>query len=309
MTVIRLGTRGSLLARSQSEIVAEEIRRRFQLQVETIQITTTGDQITDRPLYESGGKGLFIKELEQALLDSKIDFAVHSCKDVPVTMPLVDQSGLTIAAIPPRLDPHDVLISPLGTSIDELPHECTIATGSLRRKCQLLSRRRDLMIHPIRGNIDTRIRKIQTGEFGATLLALAGLKRAGLFDHSIMHPISADVLLPAPGQGALAIQCRRGDQNTLEILSQLDDPLTRTAVEAERAVVAALNCDCHSPIAVLAQIENQTLHLRAALGKRDGDPPVHHASSIAPLTNVVDAVADVVKQLSPHRHFLLGPDT
>jgi hydroxymethylbilane synthase len=300
MAVIRLGTRGSLLARSQSQIVAEEIQRRFQLQVEMVQIATTGDQMTDRPLYEAGGKGLFVKELELALLSSQIDLAVHSCKDVPVTMPLVDQSDLVIAAIPPRLDPHDVLISPLGTSIDELPHECTVATGSLRRKCQLLSRRRDLIIHPIRGNIDTRIRKIQTGEFGATILALAGLKRAGLFDHSIMHPISADVMLPAPGQGALAVQCRRGDRNILEILTLLDDPLSRAAVEAERAVVAALNCDCHSPIAVLGQIENQVLHLRAALGKRDGDPPVHHVSSIAPITNIADAVADIVRQLSLH---------
>jgi hydroxymethylbilane synthase len=300
MAVIRLGTRGSLLARSQSALVAEEIQRRFQLQVEIVPITTSGDKITDRPLYESGGKGLFVKELELALLSNTIDFAVHSCKDVPVTMPLVDQSGLTIAAIPPRADPHDVLISPLGTSIDELPHECAVATGSLRRKCQLLSRRRDFVIQPIRGNIDTRIRRIQAGEFGATLLALAGLKRAGLFDHSFMHPISADVILPAPGQGALALQCRQGDRNTLEILSQLNDPLTRTAVEAERAVVAALNCDCHSPIAVLGQIEGQALHLRAALGHRDGDPPVHRASSVVPLANVAHAVADVVKQLSSH---------
>jgi hydroxymethylbilane synthase len=299
MDTIRLGTRGSLLARSQAALVAEEIQRRFPVRVETIVLATTGDKILDRPLYDAGGKGLFIKELEQALLDSQIDFAVHSCKDVPVTMPLVDQSGLIIAAIPPRLDPHDVLISPLGTFIDELPHNCTVATGSLRRKCQLLSRRHDFAIHPIRGNIDTRIRKIQSGEFGATILALAGIKRAGLFDHSIMHPISADVMLPAPGQGALALQCRRGDRNTLEILSPLDDRFTRAAVEAERAVVAALKCDCHSPIAVLAEFEDQSLRIRAALGQRDGDPPVHHASSIAPLANVADAVADVVRQLSP----------
>jgi len=170
----------------------------FQVQVETIVLATTGDKILDRPLHDAGGKGLFVKELEQAILDSQIDFAVHSCKDVPVTMPLVDQSGLMIAAIPPRLDPHDVLISPLGTSIDELPHNCAPSPpAACGENCQLLSRRPDFVIHPIRGNIDTRIRKIQSGEFGATILALAGIKRAGLFDHSIMHFISADVLLPA----------------------------------------------------------------------------------------------------------------
>jgi len=295
--VIRLGTRGSLLARSQAALVAGEIQKRLGVQVETIITTTTGDNITDRPLHEAGGKGLFVKELELALLANQIDFAVHSCKDVPVTMPLVDESELIIAAIPIRSDPHDVLISPLGTSIDELPHQCTVATGSLRRKCQLLARRHDLVIEPIRGNIDTRIRKLQAGDYGATILALAGLQRANLFDHSIMHPLSADVMLPAPGQGALAIQCRKGDRSTIEILSQLDDHFTRVAVEAERAVVAALGCDCHSPIAVLAQFENNLLHLRAALGRSGGDPPVKHAAALAP---PADAIADIVRQLSVH---------
>jgi hydroxymethylbilane synthase len=295
MPVIRLGTRASLLARSQSAQVAEEIRRRTGIEVQTINIITSGDQITDRPLYEAGGKGLFIKELELALLANQIDFAVHSCKDVPVTMPLVDQSGLAIAAIPKRADPHDVLITSLGTSIDELPQHCTIATGSLRRKCQLLARRHDLVIHPIRGNIDTRIRRVQVGEFSATILALAGIRRADLFDHSIMHPISADVLLPAPGQGALALQCRKDDDATREILAQLDDPFTRAAVQAERAVVAALNCDCHSPIAVFAEFEKDQLHIRAALGHRDGQPPVKSAAALAPATQ---AIADIVLQLS-----------
>jgi len=298
MPAIRLGTRGSLLARSQAALIAAEIHRRFQLEVQTILITTTGDKIQDRPLYDAGGKGLFIKEIEQALLSNQIDFAVHSCKDVPVTMPLVDQSDLIIAAIPTRLDPSDVLISPHASTLENLPPHCTVGTGSLRRRCQLLHHRPDLQIHPIRGNIDTRIKKLTSGEFAATILALAGLTRANLFDQSLMHIIPTSDLLPAPGQGALALQCRRNDKTTREILSQLDDPSARAAVEAERAVVAALNCDCHSPIAVLADIENQTLHLRAALGQRDGAPPVKHAEFRSPLTKSPSAIAEVVRSLS-----------
>jgi hydroxymethylbilane synthase len=300
LPVIRMGTRGSLLARAQSALVADEIHRRCGVEVQTILITTTGDKIQDRPLYDSGGKGLFVKELEQAILSNEIDFAVHSLKDVPVTMPLVDQSDLIIAAIPARIDPRDVLISPYGPTIEDLPYDCIVGTSSLRRRCQLLDHRRDVQIKLIRGNIDTRIKKLQSGEFGATLLALAGLTRANLFDSSLMHPLPLEVMLPAPGQGALALQCRRADRKTFDILKQMDDSATRIAVEAERAVVSALNCDCHSPIAVLGQIENQSLHLRAAMGKRDGDPPVKHASAVSPLDNISNAILSVVKQLSTH---------
>jgi len=298
MPVIRLGTRGSLLARSQAALIAAEIQQRFKLEVQTILITTTGDKILDRPLYDSGGKGLFVREIEQALLSSQIDFAVHSCKDVPVTTPLVDQSDLIIAAIPKRLDPRDVLISPHGSTIDELPKGCIVGTSSLRRQCQLLHRRPDLQIKPIRGNIDTRIKKLSNNEFAATILALAGLTRASLFDESQMYPIPPEEMLPAPGQGALALQCRRNDQHIRDILAQLDDPHSRIAVEAERSVVAALNCDCHSPIAVLARIENQTFHLRAALGQRDGQPPIHYANSQAPIAIRAGTIAEVVRLLS-----------
>jgi hydroxymethylbilane synthase len=297
MPTIRLGTRGSLLARSQSALVADEIRRRQpDLQIQSIVIKTTGDKIADRPLYEAGGKGLFVKELEQALLAGEIDFAVHSCKDLPVTMPLVDPSELIIAAVPARADPRDVLISPHAT-IDELPLDSVIGAGSLRRRCQLLAHRADLRIQSIRGNIDTRIKKLRAGEFAATILAYAGLIRAGLFDPSLMHPLSLEEMLPAPGQGALALQCRKDDVRTREILAELDDPASRAAVDAERAVVAALNCDCHSPIAVHARIENQTLHLRAALGQRDGEPPVKFARSESLPANSANAVDAVVRQL------------
>ena len=299
MPIIRLGTRPSLLARSQSAMVAGEIRRRRpEVQIQTILIKTTGDQIADRPLYEAGGKGLFVKELERALLAGKIDFAVHSCKDVPVTMPMVDQSDLMIAAIGARADPRDVLICGHADSIDRLPINCVIAAGSLRRRCQLLSRRSDLRIQGIRGNIDTRMKKLRAGEFAATILALAGLRRAGLFDPALMHPLPLDEMLPAPGQGALALQCRKDDKAVREILGELDDPPSRAAVEAERAVVAALHCDCHSPIGVYAAIEGQTLHLRAVLGQRDGNPPVRMAHSDFPLAESSAAVEAVVRQLS-----------
>ena len=165
-----------------------------------IVIKTSGDQIQDKPLADIGGKGLFTKELEQALLEGRVDFAVHSFKDVPVTMPLVDQTGLIIAAVPRREVPFDALISLTAKSIDELPKGARIGTGSLRRRAQLLERRPDLLVENIRGNIDTRITKLKRGEFDAVVLAIAGLKRSNLFDPAIMTPLPD--LLPAAGQGA-----------------------------------------------------------------------------------------------------------
>ncbi len=267
--------RGSLLARSQSAIVAREIERLHpEIQVQTIVIQTTGDQITDRPLHEFGGKGLFVKELEQAILANQVDFAVHSCKDLPVTMPLVDQSDLILAAIPTRLDARDVLICRGAATIGQLPPGAAVATGSLRRRCQLLARRGDLRVQSVRGNIDTRVKKLRAGEFDAMVLAVAGITRAELFDPSLMHPLSPDEILSASGQGALALQCRRSDQTTREILRRLDDPPSRIAVEAERAIVAAMHGDCHSPIAAWASIDGQTVDLRAVVGGRDGNPPI-----------------------------------
>lgn len=275
MPTLRIGSRSSLLARSQSALVAAQIQNLHpSLKIEMVWITTSGDRKTDTPLYEIGGKGLFVKELEQALLDRKVDLAVHSFKDVPVTQPLVDQSNLLIAAVPRRSDPRDVLLSAQAKTIDQLPKGATVATGSLRRRCQLLARRPDLKIVPIRGNIDTRIAALRAGKFAATILAMAGIERAGLADSSIMTALDLQTILCAPGQGALALQCRRDDRQTLEILSALDDPNTRTCVEAERAVVEALHGDCHSPIAALATLENQALHLCALVGGRDGNPPV-----------------------------------
>ena len=212
-TILRLGTRGSLLARKQSRIVARTMEQTHPgLQVEEIVFVTSGDVIADRPLHEAGGKGLFTKELELALLSGGIDFAVHSYKDMPVTEPLVDQDDLVIAAVPPREDARDILVSVAARSLGELRRSARIGTGSLRRRSQLLAHRPDLVIEPIRGNIDTRVRKLREGLlYDAIVLALAGVKRAELFDGGIMTPLEESQMVPAAGQGALgaAVPARR----------------------------------------------------------------------------------------------------
>ena len=291
---LRLGTRGSLLARRQSDLVISSLQSLHpHLRIKTVIIKTTGDRITDRPLYEEGGKGLFVKEIEQALLERYIDIAVHSYKDLPVTMPLVDESQLIIAATPPRHDPRDLFISQTSNHINALPKAARVGTGSLRRQCQLLTKRPDLQIAPVRGNIDTRLKKLHQGEFDAIILALAGVERAGLLEPSWMNPLSIDDMLPAPGQGALALQCRFDDQTALQVLRILDDPATHTCIEAERGVVALLQGDCHSPIGALAQITNGTLHLRAMVGSRDGRPPIIHAAASSKITNPLSAVREL----------------
>jgi hydroxymethylbilane synthase len=297
-TVLRLGTRGSLLARTQSQLVANALEKAHAgLHVELIVLRTSGDQITDRPLHAFGGKGLFTKELEQALLAGDIDFAVHSFKDVPVTMPLVDQSGLVIAAVPEREDSRDVLASSAPRRVEELPQGAKVGTGSLRRRCQLLALRPDLKVESIRGNIDTRLRKLREGQFDAVVLAAAGLKRAGLFEDSSMAMVGWETLLPAPGQGALALQCRKEDARTRELLAALNDPDAADCVSVEREVVAALEGDCHSPIAALATVAAGFIQLRAAVGARDGEPPILRAAATAPRDQAARAVGMVMESL------------
>jgi hydroxymethylbilane synthase len=279
-TILRLGTRGSLLARTQSALVAAALERAHPgLRVELVTFKTSGDQIAERPLHEFGGKGLFTKELELALIDGQIDFAVHSYKDMPTTMPLVDQSGLIVAAVPTREDPRDVLVAGRPLLIADLPQGARVGTGSLRRQSQLLAHRPDLHIEPVRGNIDTRLRKQREGRFDAVVMAMAGIRRAGLFDPGTMLPIEAEVLIPAPAQGALALQCRRDDQRTRGLLEVLDDRATAVCATAERALVAALNGDCLSPIAALATIASGRITLRAAVAGRGGKPPVLRATA------------------------------
>lgn len=295
---LRLGTRGSLLARTQSMLVADALERAHPgLKVEMRILKTSGDQITDRPLHEVGGKGLFTKELEQALLSGEIDFAVHSLKDVPVTMPLVDQADLIVAAVPKREDPRDVLASRKGGGLHELPAGARIGTGSLRRRCQILAQRPDVTVEPIRGNIDTRLKKMQEGQYDAVVLAMAGLKRTRLFEDSYMAALEPETLLPAPGQGALALQCRRDATETLRLLAALNDEVSFACVGAEREIVRALEGDCHSPIAALATIDAGQILLKAAVGGRDGGLPVISASGVADRFDAQRAVAAVYQAL------------
>src|SRR6185436_524048 len=200
---LRLGTRGSVLARTQSQLIASELEKRHKgLAVELVIIKTTADGILDKPLSDIGGKGLFTKEIEQALLANEVDFAVHSFKDVPVTQPLVDQADLIVAAVPEREDPRDVLVTTDAKKLDDLPQGAVVGTSSARRKCQLLARRPDLKIEMLRGNIDTRLKKLHEGEYAAIILAAAGLRRTGSFNESEMVMLDPEEMLPAPGQGA-----------------------------------------------------------------------------------------------------------
>lgn len=257
-------------------------------------IQTTGDAVINKPLADIGGKGLFTKEIEQELLAGRIDFAVHSFKDLPVTMPLVDTANLIIAAVPQREEVSDVIIG--AHTIIELPPDARVGTSSPRRKCQLLALRPDLHILPIRGNIDTRLRKLREKHYDAIILALAGLKRAQLYDSASMHVIAADQMLPAAGQGALALQCRKADAPTIAILQKLHDPPTAACVDLERQVVLRLHGDCHSPIAALATTDRKMFSLRAAVGQRDGSPPVHFAHVAGPDPQVVlDQVMQILE--------------
>jgi hydroxymethylbilane synthase len=298
-SLLRLGTRGSLLARTQSQLIADELEKRHPgLRVELCIFKTSGDQIADRPLHEMGGKGLFVRELELALLNREVDFAVHSFKDVPVTMPLVEQDNLTIAAIPPREDPRDVLVCATAKSVRELPQGAVVGTGSLRRRSQLLDLGPGLRMEAIRGNVDTRLRKLQGGEFDALVLALAGIRRAALFDSEIMTPIPMQEMLPCAGQGSLAVQCRRDDARTTQLLSVLHHEPTALLARLERELVRLLEGDCHSPIGVIAQHHDGRVSLRAAVGRRGGQTPVLRAFADAPAEQADGLVAVVMQHLS-----------
>jgi hydroxymethylbilane synthase len=295
---LRLGTRGSMLARTQSGWVARELEARNPgLRVELVIVQTSGDRITDRPLHAFGGKGLFTKELEQALLAGSVDFAVHSYKDVPVTMPLVETAELIIAAVPAREDARDAWVSTRFRSLADLPPGAKVGTGSLRRRCQLLARRPDLLIEPIRGNIDTRLRKLRDGEYEAIILAMAGLKRASLFDPQIMSALEPEVMLPAAGQGALALECQRDNMDVRRVLESMHDAFTASCVNAERAIVQGLNGDCHSPIAAFAALRGKEMHLSVAVGARDGHPPLLRAISASEADAAGDLIQKVLRNL------------
>lgn len=308
-TVLRLGTRGSLLARMQSQMVADALKKRHPgLKVELVICKTSGDRMQGRPLGEAGGKGLFTRELEEALQAGEIDLAVHSFKDLPVTVPPTDRSPLVIAAVPVRQDVRDVLVCAHARSLSELPPGAKVGTASLRRRCQILALRPDLRVAPIRGNVDTRIRKLRQGEYDAVVLAMAGLKRSGLFDRTDMNEIPLEQMLPAAAQGALAIQCRQKDERTRKLLAPLDDEPTRQCVELERSLVRELKGDCHSPIAVLAMAEDQRFRLRAAVGARGGQPPVIRAQAEGVWPHCQEALLAVLESLENQgvRKLLMG---
>ena len=285
---IVVGTRGSPLAIAQTRHVCDRLIAAHPALAEdgalrTTIITTSGDRFVDRPLAEIGGKGLFTKEIEEALVDGRIDLAVHSMKDVPTWLP----EGLEIAAITEREDPRDVLIAggePGVAGLADLPPGARVGTGSLRRQAQLLARRPDIVIVPMRGNVGTRLRKVADGEADATLLALAGLKRLGE-DIAGVAVLAPEDMLPAVGQGALGIECRTSDGSVKEMLLPIVDPATTAAVRCERALLEVLDGSCRMPIAGLAVTDDAgELHLDALIARPDG--------SVCHRTERTGAIAD-----------------
>ena len=261
-----LGTRGSRLAIWQAEWVQARLREIAPDVAVTLQrIKTSGDKILDVPLAKIGGKGLFVKEIEEALLQGTIDLAVHSMKDVPTVLP----EGLDILCVPEREDPRDALISRNGASLDQLPKGARVGTSSLRRQAQLLHRRPDLKIEVLRGNLDTRLRKLRDGEFEAIVLAAAGLRRMG-WTEQVTEYLPAGVSLPAIGQGALGIEGRRDDAFVRGLVSALEHPPTRAAVTAERALLEKMEGGCQVPIAAHATIAGDRLRLEGLVASVDG---------------------------------------
>ncbi|MFQ5774297.1 MAG: hydroxymethylbilane synthase [Kiloniellaceae bacterium] len=270
--LLRLGTRGSPLALAQTR----EVRRRLaearpelagEDAVEIVVIKTTGDRVQERTLAEIGGKGLFTKEIEEALLDGRIDAAVHSMKDMPTWLP----EGLGIAAILPREDPRDAFFSPHGASLADLPAGAVVGTASLRRQAQALLARPDLGVVPLRGNVETRLRKLSEGRVDATLLAVAGLRRLGMAAR-ITAVLAPEEMLPAVAQGAIGVEARRDDARTHGWIAALNDAQSERRVAAERACLAALDGSCRTPIAALAETEDggAALRLRALVCMPDG---------------------------------------
>ena len=276
---ITIGSRGSDLALWQAHYVEGLLHQFYPgLTIEIEIIHTTGDKILDTSLSAIGGKGVFTKEIENALLDKHIDIAVHSLKDLPTAV----QEELTIAAVPPRANAQDVFLAKdISTRLIDLPDEATVATGSLRRTAQLLSKRPDLRVVDIRGNVPTRIRKLLESDWDGMILASAGLERLGLTEY-LAHMISLEWILPAAGQGALGIQCRSGDTATLELLAPLNHAPTLAAVTAERALLRAMGGGCQVPIGAFGKVIGDTLELTGCVASIDGESVIRaiHSGSI-----------------------------
>ena len=263
---IIIGTRSSKLALWQADYVMECLQKKYpELHVEKKLMTTKGDKILDAPLAKIGGKGLFTKELEQDMLAGGIDIAVHSLKDMPTEVP----DGLIITAITKRYDPGDAFVSNKVKSLAELPQGAVVGTSSLRRKAQLLHARPDLVVKDLRGNVNTRLRKLDAGEYDAAVLAVAGLKRLGFGDR-ITEVLPKSMILPAVGQGALAIEAREDDAETRELVTFLNDEATVACAKAERAFLARVEGGCQVPVGVYATPEDSGLHVEAVIASLDG---------------------------------------
>jgi hydroxymethylbilane synthase len=263
---IKIGTRGSALALAQARGVAAQISGRYpDCRVELVIIKTTGDKIQNVPLAQIGGKGLFIKEIEEELFRGQVDLAVHSLKDMPAEVP----AGLRLGAVPPREDWRDAFISSRYANLAEIPPGGRVGTGSLRRRVQLLHRRPDLEVVPLRGNVDTRLKKMESLGLDGLILAAAGLNRLGLA-HIYRGCVPESDMLPAVGQGALGLEVRTGDQDLLDLLAFLDDSPTRLAVTAERAFLARLEGGCVVPVAALGRVAGDSLHLEAMISDLEG---------------------------------------
>ena len=265
MKHLRIGTRGSLLAKWQAEFVRKQLFQLAGVETEIVIIKTSGDKLSQSSLSQIGGKGIFIKELEDALFEEKVDIAVHSVKDIPTEM----QSGLSFPAICQRADVRDCLVSGNGAALARLRQGARVGTGSLRRQAQLLHLRPDLDIRDLRGNVDTRLRKVESGEYDAVVLAKAGLDRLGAA-HRISEILAPEICMPAVGQGAIGVECRASDNETSEILDKLNHLETRNAIIAERTLLSLLQGGCQVPVGAWARLERDELVMEACVCSVDG---------------------------------------
>jgi len=293
---LRIGTRGSALALAQAHETRDRLKAAHGLgddAFEIVVIKTSGDRIQDRPLSEVGGKGLFTKEIEEALLDKRIDIAVHSSKDMPTVLP----DGLALTAFLPREDVRDAFLSPKVTSLQALPQGAVVGSSSLRRQAMIKRLRPDIEVVMYRGNLQTRLKKLADGAVDATLLAAAGLKRLGL-EAEITSMLSIDEFLPAVGQGAICIESREDDAATLEKLGPIHDPETQVRLDAERAFLGVLDGSCRTPIGGLATVSNGTLHFKGIVLKPDGSA-CHEADDSGPVENAISigiSVGEALKE-------------
>ena len=274
--MIRLGTRGSSLALAQANAVAARLRD-LGGEVEIVPIRTEGDRRLDARLAAIGGKGLFVKEIEEALLDGAIDAAVHSLKDLPAAVP----AGLTLAAFPEREDPRDVLVTRTGARFEDLPPAAVIGTSSPRRRAIVLSLRPDLVVEPMRGNVDTRLKKLEGGGWDGVILAAAGLHRLGLAP-AHARPLAPEVFVPAVGQGILSLEVRASDRVTRALVERLDHPPTHACALAERAYLGRLGASCNSPMAAHASFRGDRLGMTALVASEDGRRVLRGGDSGAP---------------------------